>query len=141
MNTEAKQLEEEWVINTPSTSFRPRPTMSNPANLKLKAESAQHRQRGLSHEAIPFVPRRKSEESKADETLETICKLGIAIELIEKLVDIYNTEKQLQTKVQKAAASETRHKAMKAGLLQSDDPVGLIVVSSMLLFLNDLLSR
>jgi hypothetical protein len=67
--------------------------------------------------------------------------LGIAIELIEKLVDIYNTEKQLQTKVQKAAASETRHKAMKAGLLQSDDPVGLIVVSSMLLFLNDLLSR
>lgn len=127
MNTEAKQLEEEWVINTPSTSFRPRPSMSNAVNLKLKADSPHHRQRGLSHEAIPFIPKRKSDDRKADNTLESICKLGIAIELIEKLVDIYNTEKQLQTKVQKAAASETRHKAMKAGLSQSDDPVGLIV--------------
>jgi hypothetical protein len=113
MNTEAKQLEEEWVINTANSSFKPRPTLSNAANLMIKAALPSNRQRNLSHEAAPFVPKR----------------ISLPTDLTDFLVTTYIKEKPNANKAQKAATHEAHRKSMKNGLLECNNPVGLILVS------------
>jgi hypothetical protein len=128
MNTEAKQLEEEWVINTANSSFKPRPTLSNAANLMIKAALPSNRQRNLSHEAAPFVPKRIS----TDDPIESLAKESLPTDLTDFLVTTYINEKPNANKAQKAATHEAHRKSMKNGLLECNNPVGLILVGSVI---------